>query len=312
MELRQLEAFVAVADELHFGRAAQRIQIGQPALSELVQRLERELGARLFVRTTRRVSLTAAGEELLPRARAILDQTVAARAAVRRVAEGKAGPLRIGITPPVAPVLAPYLTAHFADRAPLVTLTSRQVWLPELSRLLAAGEIDVGITCGLTLPPAGITHTTVCAEPMLVAMRATHRLAGADTVDLAELADDTLGMTRDSLFPAWALSQQQALAKAGIAPPTIELDDTDIAARRWQEQGDLDWIMLIGSFVAGHDPATIKTVAPALAVPFVLHWAPERASSAAAEFVEMVLSLEPPPGWIRGSGAVGRAAADLS
>jgi DNA-binding transcriptional LysR family regulator len=118
MELRQLEAFVAVADELHFGRAAERFHVAAPTLSELIRRLERELGASLFTRTPRRVVLTSAGSELLARAKVILDEVTGAGAAVRRIAAGDAGTVRIGVTPPAATVLAPHLVTLFADAAP--------------------------------------------------------------------------------------------------------------------------------------------------------------------------------------------------
>jgi DNA-binding transcriptional LysR family regulator len=120
VELRQLEAFVAVATELHFGRAAERLHIGQPTLSELVQRLEREVGTPLLTRTTRRVALTGAGFELLGRAKVILDDVAAATAAVRRIAHGDAGTVRLGIVPPVAPVLAPHLVDAMGEQAPEV------------------------------------------------------------------------------------------------------------------------------------------------------------------------------------------------
>jgi DNA-binding transcriptional LysR family regulator len=100
VELRQLEAFVAVATELHFGRAADRLHIAAPTLSELIRRLERELGAPLLTRTTRRVALSSAGAELLSRSKVILDEVAAAQAAVHRVAGGEAGTVRLGVTPP--------------------------------------------------------------------------------------------------------------------------------------------------------------------------------------------------------------------
>jgi len=106
VELRQLEAFVAVATELHFGRAAERLHIAAPTLSELIRRLERELGTPLFTRTTRRVAITSAGAELLTRSKVILDEIADAKAAMRRVAGGEAGTVRLGITPPASPVLA--------------------------------------------------------------------------------------------------------------------------------------------------------------------------------------------------------------
>src|SRR6202012_2125678 len=114
VELRQLEAFVAVATELHFGRAAERLHLSAPTLSELIRRLERELGTPLFTRTPRRVALTSAGAELLTRTKVILDEVAAARAAVRRVAGGEAGGGRIRPTPPGAPGLR----AHPRGAAP--------------------------------------------------------------------------------------------------------------------------------------------------------------------------------------------------
>src|SRR6195952_3064228 len=132
MDLRQLEAFVAVATELHFGRAAERLLIGQPTLSDLVRRLERELGTPLLTRTTRRVALTEAGAELLRHAKTILDDIAAASTAVRRIAGGDGGTVRVGITPPVAPTLAPYLRETFARQAPGVEFVQSQLWLPTL------------------------------------------------------------------------------------------------------------------------------------------------------------------------------------
>ena len=153
MELRELEAFVAVATEQHFGRAANRLHIGTPSLSELIRRLERELGCPLFTRTTRRVAITAAGEELLARTKGILDEVTSAKAAVHRVASGEAGTVRVGITPPVATVLGPHLVERFSAAAPSVTVDMQRMWLPSLTTALAAGKVDVAITCGLIPDP---------------------------------------------------------------------------------------------------------------------------------------------------------------
>ena len=92
--------------------------ISAPSLSELIQRLERELGTPLFIRTTRRVAITSAGTELLTRAKTILGEVDAAQAAVRRIAGGEAGTIRLGITPPAAPTLAPHLLRLFKAQAP--------------------------------------------------------------------------------------------------------------------------------------------------------------------------------------------------
>ncbi len=258
MELRQLEAFVAVATELHFGRAAERLHIAAPTLSELIRRLERELGTPLFTRTTRQVAITSAGAELLTRSKVILDEVAAAKAAVRRVTGGEAGTVRLGITPPAAPVLAPHLISLFAAEAPQVTVELQRMWLPKLLDAVVTGDIDVALTCGPVPESARIATEVFCAEPLLVGLRPDHRLASRDTIALSELAHEVLGTAPEALFPAWVLTQRQGLDTAGIAPPTIELADTDLAAIRWADQRDIDWILLIPSLAAAHTQTVIR------------------------------------------------------
>jgi DNA-binding transcriptional LysR family regulator len=298
VEVRQLEAFVTVASELHFGRAAEKLYLAPPTLSELIRRLERELGTPLFTRTTRRVALTAAGAELLARTEPILEQLAAARAAVQRVAGGQAGTVRLGCTPPVTPTLAPHLIGHFAGEAPEVTVQVQRMWLPNLVDALSGGDIDVAITCGEVPDVVGIATEVFCAEVLLVGLRPDHRFAQLDTVALADLARDVFGATSPALFPAWALSQKQALSAAEIDPPTVELEDTDLAAARWADQSKVDWILLISSLAASHQGTVVRPVAPLQLVPFVLKWNPDRAQTpAVARFVTTALSVEPPPGW---------------
>jgi DNA-binding transcriptional LysR family regulator len=298
VELRQLEAFVAVATELHFGRAAEKLHLGQPTVSDLVRRLERELRAALFTRTTRRVDLTAAGEELLARSKVILEEVAAATAAVHRITEGVGGVVRLGITPPVAPVLGPHLVEAFARQAPHVTVTVHRMWLPTLLRAVAAGDVDVAITCGLPDDTDGVTTVELGAEPLQIAVRSTHRFAARTSVALDELAFDVLGTTPDNLFPAWSLAQRQALQGAGVDPPSIDLVDTDLAANRWTEQADVDWIMLIASLNSGTRTDVVVDVRPEILVPFTLQWTPDRAANAAvANFVHCALNADQPPGW---------------
>jgi DNA-binding transcriptional LysR family regulator len=298
VELRELEAFVAVATELHFGHAAARLHLGTPSLSELIHRLERELGTPLFTRTTRRVVLTPAGEELLVWAKTILDESRAAQAAVRRVAAGEAGTVRIGITPPVVPVLAPHLIKTFAESAPQVNVELQRMWLPNLAAGLAAGDIDVAVTCGLIPETDGIVGKVFCAESLLVGLRPNHRLADRSTVALADLAHDVLGTVPADLFPAWALCQQQALDAAGLAPPAVALCDTDLTAGRWTEQDEVDWVMLIASLARTQTNTVFRPVEPLQLVPFTLQWDPRRANTnAVGNLVHAALSAPPPPGW---------------
>jgi DNA-binding transcriptional LysR family regulator len=298
MELRQLEAFVAVATELHFGRAAERLHIAQPTLSELIRRLEREVGTPLLTRTTRRVAVTGAGAELLGRAKVILDDVAAATAAVRRVAHGDAGTVQLGITPPIAPVLAPHLADALSIQAPEVDLVTRRMWAPDLARAIADGTVDVAITCGRVTDPPGVVGETFCAEPLFVVLREDHRLAGRDSVELAELSRDRLGMPSDALFPAWASAQRQALDDAAVEPPEIELAATDLAATGWTAQPEIDWIITTAA-LAGAGPGTaLKPLSPLTLMPHKLQWNPDRAQTAAvARFVHLALTTDVPAGW---------------
>ncbi|MCW2654491.1 MAG: transcriptional regulator, LysR family [Mycobacterium sp.] len=269
-----------------------------PTLSELVRRLEREVGTPLLTRTTRRVALTGAGFELLGRAKVIIDDVAAATAAVRRVAHGDAGTVQLGITPPVAPVLAPHLAAALQDQAPEVHLVVRRMWLPDLVRAVADGTVDVSITCGLVPDPPGVVGEVFCGEPLLVVLRDSHRLAHQDSVKLADLARNRLGIPSDGLFPAWALAQRQALDQAAISPPMAELAASDLSATTWTSQSELDWIITTAA-LAGSTPGTvIRPISPLTLMPHQLQWNPDRAQTAAvARFVHLALTLDVPPGW---------------
>jgi len=235
---------------------------------------------------------------LLTRSKVILDEAAAAKAAVRRVAGGEAGTVRLGITPPAAPVLAPHLINLFAAEAPQAAVKLQRMWLPELLGAVVTGDIDVALTCGLVPEPAGVATEVFCAEPLLVGLRPDHRLASRDTIALSELGREVLGTAPEALFPAWALAQRQALDAARVAPPTTELADTDLAANRWADQHDIDWILLIPSLAVAHTQTVIRPVAPRQLVPFTLQWNPTRAHTmAVARFVHCVLAADLPPGW---------------
>ncbi|TPG34965.1 LysR family transcriptional regulator [Mycolicibacterium hodleri] len=297
MELRQLEAFVAVATELHFGRAADRLRIGQPTLSDLIRRLERELGAPLLTRTTRKVALTGAGQELLGRAKVILDEVAAAAAAVRRTAQGETGTVRVAITPPAAPVLAPHLNSAACEHLPDVDVAVQRMWLPDLTRALAEGTTDVAITCARLPDVPGVVNTVFCSEPLLVGLRPDHHLAGDAEVALGDLERNRLAFPSDTLFPALALAQRQALDSVGLTPPVVVLDTTDLSASNWTNQLEATWILLTASL--GTPPnTTVLPIVPALRIPYTLQWSPERAQTAAvARFVRLALTHDVPPGW---------------
>lgn len=288
-----------MATELHFGHAAQKLHMGQPTLSDLIRRLERELGAPLLTRNTRRVALTPAGAELLDRARAILDEVASATAAVHRSADGDAGTVRMGITPPVGRVLAPHLATALRAEAPDVDLEVRRMWLTDLTRAVAEGTVDVAITCGLVSEPSGVVGKVFCGELLLVGLRADHRLANRDAIALTELANETLGIHSGALFPAWALAERQALGAAGVSPRTVELVNSDLSACDWPTQSDVDWVLTTASIAGSEMTTPIRPVVPTQPVPYTLQWNPDRASSTAvSRFVKLALSTDVPRGWL--------------
>ncbi len=296
--MRQLEAFVAVATELHFGRAAESLHVSQPTLSEMVRRLEREVGTPLLSRTTRRVALTGAGIELIERARVILGDVAEAKAAVRRVARGDAGTVQLGITPPVAPVLAPHLADALASSAPEVNLVTRRMWSRDLAAAMSDGAVDVAIGCGRIVDPPGIVGESFCAEPLFVVVRGNHRLAGRDRVAFADLRDERLGMPCAALFPAWQQAQQQALEDAGVAPQVTELAVADLALLGWKAMPEVDWFITTAVLAAAAPDSAVLPLDPAALMPHKLQWNPDRAQTAAvARFVHLALTTAVPAGW---------------
>jgi DNA-binding transcriptional LysR family regulator len=299
VDLRDLKAFVAVAEELHFARAAARLYVQPSRLSEQIRRLEFELATPLFVRTTRRVELTDAGELLLERARAILGLTEAAEESVAVLAAGGQGKLRIGMTPPVGPALMPHIIGEVARQEPGLVLETARYWLPDLGAALAAGEVDIAITCSRVADEARRFETVeIGSEPLLVGLREDHPQAAAETVDLHSLAAQTLGIHPRRLFPAWHASQLVALAEAKIDPPKVDFTDTDLAAAGWTDQAEVDWILLLGSFGRPNPSTAVRPVSPARHIPFTMSWLNYRSELPSIKrFAEIVLRDGRPEGW---------------
>ena len=191
MELRQLEYFVAVAEERHFTRAAQRVRVAQSGLSASIRSLERELGAPLFIRSTRRVDLTDAGRALLAEARHALSTVDAAREAVAAVQGLLRGTLAVGTLQCLGGVDLVSALAAFHAAHPQVEIELRQGGSPELVERVRSGDLDVAFVSAPPEGSAGITYTTLLRQPMILACASDHPLAGRDRVALTELADQT-------------------------------------------------------------------------------------------------------------------------
>jgi DNA-binding transcriptional LysR family regulator len=192
LSLQQLRGFVAVAEEQHFGRAAQRLNLTQPPLTRQIQGLERSLGVSLFDRTGRGVRLTAAGQVFLEHSRRVLALLEVAPDAARRAADGQTGTLRIAFTAIGAyAVLADFLTM-VSKRTPAVTSELTELVSPDQFEALANLEIDLGIVRPPI--PAQFDSVLVHSEDLVLAVPADHKLAdGESAVSLADVTDDYIG-----------------------------------------------------------------------------------------------------------------------
>lgn len=192
MELRHLRYFLAVAEEANFTRAATRLGIGQPPLSQQIQALERELGTPLFRRTHAGAELTEAGAAFLVEVRRVLADVERAADTARRIARGEAGRLRLGFTASAAfnPVV-PHLIRDFRRQWPRVQLVLEEANTAGLLEALGSGRLDAAfIRYAPTAPPAGLDLLCFPDEPMLIAVPAAHPLAARGKAPLAALAGE--------------------------------------------------------------------------------------------------------------------------
>ncbi|MEV7772298.1 LysR family transcriptional regulator [Kitasatospora sp. NPDC086791] len=228
MELRQLRCFVAVAEELHFGRAAERLLLGQPAVSQQVRRLERELKVELFDRSPRHVRLTPAGDRFLPAARNVL----AAEDAARALAADLAAPavLRLGTVTGLGDRLDLILDTY-QQRAPGVRVELHSAPVRERLARLSDGRLDAAFVRG-TVPErnADLRFLPVWQDELVLALPVRHALADRPEVDLADLADLPLRLTERHNHPALVDLVTDACARAGfrpvLGPPHEDLQDT--------------------------------------------------------------------------------------
>jgi DNA-binding transcriptional LysR family regulator len=188
-DLKQCRYFVAVAEELHFGRAAVRLGIAQPPLSRQIHALEKALGFTLFDRSHRAIQLTAQGHAFLTRARRLLALAAQACDAARRAGSKQSGELRVGYSHITDPAMLLPIRTNFARLLPSV----RVQLLVDDPRTLAAGvlsgKLDIAFLVRHPLDPA-LCYESLPPEPVIVALPETHRLAGRPTIALAELADE--------------------------------------------------------------------------------------------------------------------------
>jgi len=190
MEIQQLRVFLAVADELHFGRAAERLHLAQPPVSRIVRQLERDFGTDLFIRSTRSVQLTAAGAALVAPAQEILAAADRAKASALAAGRGEVGTVKLAYAGASTHVLVGVLAREVRKVYPGVEfrLNSQDFALPALSRVLRS-EVDISLG-RWDFVPAGVQSRIIVEEHLVMAVPASHRLALQEEVSMAELSGE--------------------------------------------------------------------------------------------------------------------------
>jgi DNA-binding transcriptional LysR family regulator len=219
MELRHLRYFVAVAEELHFTRAAERLGIKQPPLSMQIRQLERELGTSLFHRLTRGVELTEAGTLLLDEARRILAQVERAKAGVQSRARGETGCIRLGFAGATSfQPLVPGVIRAYRARYPGVDLSPEQSNTPRLLAGLHSGEIDIAFVRPPVSDGEGLAVELLVEEPMLIVLPKAHPHAGDRSLPLAALAQESLLLFPRAVGPGFHDNVIASCHRAGFSP----------------------------------------------------------------------------------------------
>lgn len=218
MELRHLRYFVTVADELSFSGAARVLHISQPPLSQQIAALEKELGVRLFDRTSRRVELTDTGRALLYEAREVLRRTDDIQRAAAGAVDGRIErPLRLGSIPSGFAELLPNVLPAFRSRHPNVTLLVEARDVSDLAHALIRGQLDVGVLRTVD-PVDGLTIAPIAEEPLVVALPARHGQATQDAVRLPDLSGDDFIVIPRSQGPDYVDQITSACRSVGFSP----------------------------------------------------------------------------------------------
>ena len=298
IELRQLRYFVAVAEELHFGRASERLHMSQSPLSRAIRDLERELGVTLFVRTTRRVELTSAGAALLERARRALADIDGAVADARRSSQPSEGAARFGLNP-VGAAIASRIAAEAMERDIGFELLLDEDTSPVLLRRVGAGELTAAVVLHMA-SAAQRNNVRVDAlkdEPLLAALSASHPFAAADAIPMSAFVDECVLLPREPQGQAYLPWLRAAFHAAGC-----ELERTvEMASAQW----DRRLLPVAAGEAVGVVPADWPSGADVVAVPFeppltmpldlASCWPPTEHGE---QLVELACELRDAEGWL--------------
>jgi DNA-binding transcriptional LysR family regulator len=226
MDIRRLRYFLVLADELHFGRAASRLAISQPPLSVSIRQLEETIGAQLFERSHQKVRLTAAGEALVPAAKALLDRMSSTMHQIRDIDQGATGHLRIGFVGALLYQGLPTLLQQFQQSRSGLQLNMLELNTKDQLRELAHGSLDVGFIHTSRLPD-GVSSLLFSCEELVVCLPEDHPLTRLQAINLRQLRDDKFIVFSRQVSPYYYDRIQSLCLAAGIDP------DIRCEARHW-------------------------------------------------------------------------------
>lgn len=221
MDIHHLRYFVVLSEELHFGRAAQRLHMAQPPLSQRIKSLERELGVELFHRRRSGVELSEAGALLLEHARAVLEQVAEAEAAMGRIRPGTSGALRVALPPDTNPVAIEALIEEFASSTPGVLLNLHELSTEEQLPRLRDGDLDVAVVRH-PISAVGLESGPVASRPLVAILRADHALAeSGEAIPLRALSGQPLVLFQRYMAPMLYDEVLSTCRDAGYLPSAM-------------------------------------------------------------------------------------------
>ena len=221
MELRHLHYFIAVAEELHFSRAAERLHISQPPLSQQIRDLEEELGVTLLERTKRQVHLTEAGKVFLEHSYRVLAQLEQTVEATQRIGRGEVGRLAIGFVDSATYTLLPDLLRVFRAQFPAVELRLHELTTAQQIQALHQNQIDVGVVRSAISEP-GLSVECLLQESLVLALPESHPLSAQTTVSVSTLADESFILFPAKLGPVFYEQIIQICQQAGFRPKVAQ------------------------------------------------------------------------------------------
>ena len=293
---------MAVAEELHFGRAAARLYLSQPSLSHQIRKLEETLGTPIFVRSSRRVQLTAAGRTLAHEAPAALAALESAVELTRLAGSGKTTTIRLGYTPVASFGTLTALLEAIQEDHPDLTIDARELFSAEIPERLRAGDLDIGLALSPPIPE-GVAGELVRTERVSAILGTRHRLATAAAIPIVKLRDEILLLFPRSLAPTYYDGIVAACHQAGFTPRISTFEMPPVNAMLSRLAGGREVGLAPASFTEHAAKAGIgiihrDIIAPPIAAEFSVLWPTTDPSPAIAGVIATTRRYAEHSGWL--------------